>query len=567
MPQDELSVVFEGAAGQGIKAMADILAATLKDCGYFVSVSHEYMSRIRGGSNTAQIRITDKPRTAYTRRTDIYIGLSAEALRRYHERSGTGSVAYIEHDAPSDGVPGKIVTTPFSEMAAECGSNRYRNTVGGGIVLGMLALPLKPFITHLEAAFARSGTDAMKGNARAAALGYGWGEAHQDGGMPFSPPVDTDLAVEHLLLTGTQALGIGAVAAGCNFLSSYPMSPATGLMTFLAAHAEAFGIVVDQAEDEIAALNACVGASFAGARALASTSGGGFDLMQEGLSLAAMTETPVVIHVAQRPGPATGLPTRTEQGDLSLVLHGGHGEFPRIVLAPGSISELVTAMQQAFSSSSRYQVPVIILTDQHLLDLATTIPRSVIRRIGSYPSIIQTACGYRRYAFTADGISPRGVPGYGEGIVRADSDEHDESGLITESFEMRRRMMEKRLKRRTAMAKAALPPSAFGDPESAHTLFLAWGSTRSLLEEALEKTGGEGCAGLHFSQVYPLPPDVYRLLQGRRLAVIENNATGQFADLLTREAGVVVSHRILKSSGEPFAVEDICEALREISNA
>lgn len=567
MQQDELSIVIEGAAGQGIRTMALILAATVKDAGYHVSLSHQYMSRVRGGSNTAHLRITDTPRTAFVRSTDLFIGLSPLASTRLGQLGGEGTVAFIDEDEESFTMAGTVLATPFSLLAAEAGGERYRIAVAGGMLIGWLDLPLKPFIQRLEGAFAGKGTEAITANARAAALGYGWGGVRKAGGMPFAPPHEPDNGAERLLLSGTEALGIGAVAAGCNFLSSYPMSPSTGLMTFLASNAEAFGIVVDQAEDETAAVNAAVGASYAGARALVTTSGGGFDLMQEGLSLAAMTETPVVIHIGQRPGPATGLPTRTEQGDLSLSVHAGHGEFPRIVLAPGSLGELVLAGQHAFSLACRYQVPVIILTDQHLLDLSTTLSRPEIHRIGVHPSMVETRCSYRRYAPTADGISPRGVPGYGEGIVRADSDEHDEEGLITESFETRGRMVEKRMKRLLLLANAALPPTRLGRPEDARLLLLGWGSTLGLLAEALERIDDPEVAGLHFSQVWPLRPSVFPLLRGKRIVIIENNATGQFADLVAGEAGVPVSHRILKATGEPFVLEDVVDALREIADA
>jgi 2-oxoglutarate ferredoxin oxidoreductase subunit alpha len=342
------------------------------------------------------------------------------------------------------------------------------------------------------------------------------------------------------------------------------MSPGTGLLTYLAQHSKEFGVVVDQAEDEIAAVNQGIGAWYAGARAIVTTSGGGFSLMTEGVSLSGMIETPVVIHIGQRPGPATGLPTRTEQADLNLALYAGHGEFPRAIFAPGSPEEAYLCMQQAFEMADRFQVPVMVLTDQYLLDSITTVALQELVNVRWKNHVVKTTRDYQRYAMTKDGVSPRGIPGYGTGLVGVDSDEHDADGHITESHVVRLEQHEKRLRKLDCLLEETLPPVVRGNIKKAKTVVVTWGSNLGPVEEALEILGNKMFAQVHFSQVYPLSPVGKKLLEKKQVVVVENNATGQFAHLLEREYGVNIDKRILQYDGNPFAVEDLVNRLRKI---
>jgi len=559
--------VFEGAAGQGVQTITAALLPILKNSGYHIFSCTEYMSRIRGGSNTTEIRITEKLRRAYIKSIDLLFALSPHAFEHLQERIDDKTLIFAEKERYGDDWDDRCIDTPLTRFAVEAGGQVYSNTVAAGAVLGILGIPLDRFDGYLRGQFAGKGAQAVENNIKAATLGYDFGHRLPVALSLTIPAPAFDDGQGRLLLDGTSAMGIGAIAAGCNFICSYPMSPGTGVLTFLAERSKTFGIVVDQAEDEIAAINAGLGASYAGARAVVTTSGGGFDLMQEGISLAGMIETPIVVHIGQRPGPATGLPTRMEQGDLDLALYAGHGAFARAIFSPGSLEEMVESMQLAFDIAQRFQIPVIILTDQYLLDAVSTIEAGAEKRLPVPISIVQTDENYRRYVFTDDGISPRGVPGFGNGVVRVDSDEHDESGLITESFEIRRRMVEKRLKRLHSLSEEALPPTVIGRLEVAETIVVCWGSTRGVVEEALDILGDNRFAGVHFSQVFPLNrATIVGLLGNRTIIVIENNVRGQFADLLTRETGLDVSHRILKATGEPFPVEEVVEALREQIN-
>jgi 2-oxoglutarate ferredoxin oxidoreductase subunit alpha len=339
------------------------------------------------------------------------------------------------------------------------------------------------------------------------------------------------------------------------------MSPSTNVLTFLAQYKNELGIVVEQAEDEIAAVNMALGAWYAGGRALVTTSGGGFALMTEGISLSGMLETPVVVHVGQRPGPATGLPTRTEQADLDLVLYAGHGEFPRAVFAPGTLATAVEAMQRAFTVADKYQIPAFVLTDQYFLDSCASMPPVDISKYSVQKHVVKTGKDYKRYALTTNGISPRGIPGFGEGIVCLDSDEHTEDGYITEDLDLRTRMVDKRLGKVDYDADDIMPPRFVG-PDSLTNLVVCWGSNYYAVREALIRLGWPDTAMLHITQVHPLHPMVdVALIKAKKVIVVENNATGQLARLLKVSLGYTTHEKILKYNGMPFSVEELVEKI------
>jgi 2-oxoglutarate ferredoxin oxidoreductase subunit alpha len=359
---------------------------------------------------------------------------------------------------------------------------------------------------------------------------------------------------------------MGSIAAGLNFISSYPMSPSTGVLVFLSQKAEDFGIVIDQAEDEIAAVNKGIGAWYAGARAMITTSGGGFALMTEGLSLSGILETPMIFHIAQRPGPGTGLPTRTGQEDLQFVLNSGHGEFARAVFAPGNAEEGFYLTQHAFNLADKYQIPVFILTDQFYLDSHYIIPDLALSNIKNEKQIVKTDANYKRYLLTESGISPRGIPGYGSGLVNVDSDEHDEEGHITEDVHyLRPKMVEKRLfKKLKLLKKETIKPELIG-PTDYSILLVGWGSTYSAIKEALELSDRKDVAFLHFKQVFPLSDDTAEYLKkAKKLIVVENNATAQFGKVLSLELGIRPNDQFLKYNGMPFSVEEIKEFIAKL---
>ena len=567
----DFSIVVSGAAGQGIETVANLLASILKRSGYNVFVTREFMSRIRGGINSVQLRVSSKRVAAYTRRTDIAIPLKEGALRHLvkYSRIDKNTVVIGEKsilDEGSDIKSDHLIEVSLSEKAKEMGGIILLNTVSAGVVAAFFEVTEKIVEEHLSELFGSKGKEIVEKNLNAYRAGHKIGEDIKTR-LSIEPGVTiSDEVKEHLLLTGADAIGLGAIAGGCNFMASYPMSPSTGVLTFLSQHAKEFGLVIDQTEDEISAMNKSIGAWYAGARAMVTTSGGGFALMTEGVSLAGMHESPMVIHLAQRPAPATGLPTRTGQEDLNHVLYASHGEFPRIILTPSGLEDGFYLTQKAFNLADKFQVPVFILTDQFLMDSSYNIPPVDLTKEKVEKRIVKTQKDYKRYTLTENGISPRGIPGFGEGLVIADSDEHDENGHITEDLHLRVKMVNKRIRKKLDTIKAAaIAPELFG-PRDYRVLVLAWGTNKHVLMEAIESLKRDDVAMLHFNQVYPISDTASSYLEkADEIAIIENNATGQFANLILRDIGYRIdeSKKLLKYNGLPFAVEEVRAFLEE----
>lgn len=549
------TVIIAGEAGQGIQTIEYLLSKIFKSEGFHIFASKEYMSRIRGGSNSTAIRLASEPVAAYAERIDLLVALDRDVLTHLKERISKQTLIIGEAQTLGEAFP--VLDIPLTSIAAAVGNKLYANSVACGAVAGILNLAFESVARELTVYFGSKAQTIIEQNIEAAHQGYQAArQLNLPGEFRFELVKNPD-AAGSLILNGSEALALGAIAGGCNFIGSYPMSPGTGVLIYLSKFAAEFGIVAEQAEDEIAAINMGIGAWYAGARAMVTTSGGGFALMTEGVSLAGMIESPMVIHIAQRPGPGTGLPTRTEQGDLDLARYAGHGEFPRLILAPATIKDAFYLTAQAFELADRYQVPAFILTDQFLVDAFMSLPDLPLSNVTLRPQFIKTTADYQRYRFTDDGLSPRGIPGYGEGLVGVDSDEHDEAGHITEDLELRIKMTDKRLQKKELLQKAALPPTFAGDADY-HTLVVGWGTTYSVITEALAQLGHSGVAQLHFQQVYPLSSMALDyLIKARHLVVIENNATGQFESLLRREADIRATHTLLKYNGMPFSVEEL----------
>jgi len=402
-------------------------------------------------------------------------------------------------------------------------------------------------------------------NRRALAAAVQWAAEHVTSSLKLptiaNPP-------QCLMMNGNEAIALGALSAGLKFCAFYPMTPSTSISLNLAAQANRMGLIVEQAEDEIAAVNMAIGASFAGAPSMVATSGGGFALMVEGVSLAAMTETPLVIVVAQRPGPATGLPTRTEQADLELVLHAGHGEFPRAIFAPGTVEECFHLARRALELAERYQGPVFLLTDQFLADSYRAVapsdmesgPRIAVslsaKEIESLP--------YKRFTITESGVSPRLLPGTSEHLVVVDSDEHTEDGHITEDLSVRTLMVEKRLRKGKSISSEVIPPEIQGEEEP-DVLLVSWGSSKGAVQEAASilRSNGEKVATLHFSQVWPLVPEQFmeHLEKAQEVVSVEGNAFSQLARLMRRETGFHIKKKVLRYDGLPMTPELIFQEL------
>ena len=551
----------------GIQTVEIFLTRILKLAGYNVFATKEYMSRVRGGANSTEIRVSSKPVRAPVERIDILIPLNKGAVEHVGKRISSETIVPAEKENVQEYLRGgqcRFFNVPFTKMAAEIGGAVYSNIIAVGVIAGLFGMNLQTVIDYIKRYFSAKSADIVRNNIKAAEAGFKAGIDLSD-----SAEIKINIAREtkvknEILLNGAEAVGLGAIAGGCNFISAYPMSPSTPVLVFLAQNSRDFGIIAEQAEDEIAAMNMAIGAWYAGGRAIVSTSGGGFALMVEGLSLAGMLESPLVVHLAQRPGPATGLPTRTEQGDIELALYAGHGEFPRVIFAPGSLEDAFYLTQRAFNIADRYQIPVFVLTDQYLIDSCYNAASFDLSGVKVEKHIVKTNRDYKRYELTESGVSPRGIPGYGEGMVIVDSDEHDAEGHITEDLELRTKMVDKRLRKLNFLKSEVIRPEIWPN-ENYKKLVVCWGSTYYPVREAIERLEWNDISLLHYKQVYPLHPETADFLKkAEKVVIVENNATSQFGKLIRLYAGIDIDRKILKYNGISFAVEEIADGLKRL---
>jgi 2-oxoglutarate ferredoxin oxidoreductase subunit alpha len=571
----DLSIRIGGEAGQGMKVISGLLGKVFIRSGLWVFNHQDIMSRIRGGHNFSQIRISDSPVRGPSSSVDILVCLDKNTLDLYQDQMD-GFIIYDQgkvKDKPPSGE--KYFPIPLEGMAKDIGGNsRMANSVASGAILSLLDIPLDPLLNLLEDVFSGKGDKIVKANKDCARGGYDFVQKNFKP-RPFCKIKAEKSQKKMMLVTGSEAMGLGALASDIRFYSAYPMSPATPIMEYLASKQEECGLVVEQAEDEISAVNMVMGAFFCGARAMVATSGGGLALMVEGISLSGMTETPLVIVDCQRPAPATGLPTRTEQADLLFIAHCAHGEFPRAILAPGTPEEAFLLVNKAFYLAEKYQTPVFILGDQYFNDSSWTVEKFDLEDVNREKQSIATEeflkklspYEYRRYEITDSGISPRILPGTPQQVLYADSDEHTVEGHITESAEVRTSMVEKRLRKLSGLRQEMSLPKIYPD-DKAEVYVVSWGSTFGIMEEAVHilREKGENIGYIHFSEVYPLRKEVIpdEILDGAQLIGVENNAAGQLAKLLRMESGVEIGDKILRYDGRPFTPQELASEIENI---
>jgi 2-oxoglutarate ferredoxin oxidoreductase subunit alpha len=473
--------------------------------------------------------------------------------------------------------PVKCIAVPLTELVTKfSGEPVMRNTVAIGASIALLGAPFANFETVIGDQFKKKGADVIKHNVDIARAGFDY--VKQTYAAETSMNLPQIVKKEDLLIVNaSEAIGIGAVRAGLKFAAIYPMTPINALITFLADHAKSANIVYKQPEDEIAGINMAIGASLGGVRSMVATSGGGFALMVEGLSWAGMIEAPLVIDLGMRPGPSTGMPTWSEQGELQFAIHAGHGEFPRIILAPADAADAYTLTVEAFNLADRYQVPVFLLTDKYINESQWCVPKSVMsadvvvdRGKLAREAELPKDGSFKRYDLSSpDGVSLRSVPGQKGGFYYANSYEHDEVGHVTEKSEVRVAMVQKRLKKFEAMKKDIKVPSVYGDPDAdAEITFVTWGSTRGPVLEAMKllKAVGKKTRLVHFSWLYPFPADaVMQLLSPATRSIdVEQNATGQLASLIREHTGILMKEKLLKYDGRVWYPEEIVEKVAAI---
>lgn len=550
------NILIGGSAGQGMDTVSDFLEKAFKKKGVYIFSNKDYMSRVRGGHNFTQIRFGTEPLYSHKQDLDLILALDENTVLFHKDRLKKDGIIILDESINVE--DNRIVKLPLKKTANNLGLPRAFTSVAAGTIL-------KYFSLHheVESLFGKKLSEDIKNkNIEAIKLGYTLIDSKYS-------LEKTDLS-NHLLINGNDAIALGAIAGGLNFYSAYPMTPATSIMTYLSKKQVEVGIVVDQAEDEISAINFAIGASYAGARAMTGTSGGGFSLMVEALGLAGITETPLVVVDSQRPGPATGLPTRTEQSDLSFLLTASHGEFPRIVLSVRNAEDAFYKTAKALNLADKYQTLVLILTDQYLADSNVIIPRYdlskvTIDRYISNGDYLSTNEEYKRYKVTESGISPRLIPGNSKNqVVIVDSDEHTDEGHITESSAVRVAQMDKRFRKLSSIKEDLEEPEYFGE-EDIDILLLGWGSTYGALKDAVNiltnlnvKVGA-----LSFGDIYPLPTENLNKYskKAEKIINVEQNFTGQLGKLITQETGILMTDSILKYDGSQITGNEVANKI------
>jgi len=570
------AVGIGGAAGQGVATPGDIFAKIFSRRGLHLNAYNAYQSIIRGGHTFLTIRTGPEKVTNMGDRVDLLIPLNQDAMDRHLRLLTAGAACVYNADTIKPGVPAEgveLCSLPVSKLADITRNKVAQNTLALGAALSMIGIGFQALEEVITEQFKKKGDAVVSENVGIARAGYDYANANF---RPFAWPLPMT-ENRYAVLSGNIAMAMGGAAAGVKFYCAYPMSPSTGVLHWMAAHARKAGMMVRQVEDEIGVVNMAIGAAHAGVRSMCATSGGGFALMSEGLGLSAMMETPVVVIDCQRAGPSTGVPTKTEQGDLWQMLGAAFGDYPRVIACPLDIGDSFKIIAEIFNISDRFQCPGIVLSDLLLsegrlsvdpkeLDFAPAIDRG---ELITTPEANANG-GYKRYKITTSGISPRAIPGVAGHTHTAASDEHDENGvLISDEFTnpaKRRAMMEKRM-RKVSGIEAAVPPPELWGPKNAEVTLIGWGSTKGVIEEACEILTEQGIPAnqLQIRWLVPLHGEAILdiLKDARHTIIVENNYSGQFARYLRSETSFAPDGHIRKYDGEPFMPHHIVNAVKE----
>lgn len=576
---NEVTVGIGGAAGDGIDKSADTLAKSASRSGLHAYGFNSYQSVIRGGHIWLKLRVGEEKVYSQGDHLNALIALNQDSIERHAAEVEPGGAVLFNADKLRVNIPVQdnvmTVPLPIAQLMKPFGAVPpvMQNTVALGALLFLLGMEFDITATVLADTFAHKGKGIIDQNVGVLKAGYEHAREHF---VPLGYQWKFSRK-RRPFLTGNEAFSIGAVAAGCRFYSAYPMTPASGILTWMAEHSERCGIVVKQMEDELAVANVAIGAGFAGVRAMCATSGGGFALMTEAIGLAGMIEAPVVFIEVQRGGPSTGIPTKTEQADLNQVYGASQGDFPRIIIAPKDTRDCFDSAVEAFNLAEKYQLPVILVSDLQLSEHPETVEPEHM------PAVVPIDRGelvtewtgekgeYKRFAFTPSGVSPRALPGTANTLHVVASDEHDEHGiLISDVFcnaAVRRKIAEKRMKKMD-LALKDLPAPQIEGPADAEVTLIGWGATEGVIREAVQQLNASGVRTnqLHFKYLLPFhAKEATEILKNcKRTIGIEANSTGQFARLLRAETGHAVGDQILKYDGEPFEPGTIANQVRGI---
>jgi 2-oxoglutarate ferredoxin oxidoreductase subunit alpha len=571
---NDIEIMFGGQAGDGGLTTGDLIAGVLKRMGLEVYTYKDFPSRIRGGHTNYVIRAGEHANYGMADYVDALVAFDLEAVEAHIAEMRPGG--FVIFDSSSERVPAEMrredVTwydVPLARIAKEeIGLALVRNTIALGVLATLIQMSRETVTADIAAVYKRKGEKAIDLNLLAVEAGEAYVNRYF-AEWPCGYRVQKREDGDRLLMMGNDAIGLGALAAGCRFMAGYPITPATDVLEFMAKQLPSFGGLTVQAEDELAAINMVLGAAFSGVRSMTATSGPGQALMTEAIGLAGVLEIPVVIIEAARAGPSTGMPTKTEQSNLNHLIFSGHGEIPRVVLVPGTVEDGFYITVSAFNLAERYQCPVFVLTEQALCQSKATLPRldfeSVRVERGKLVTEPVIADEYRRFAFSADGVSPRVVPGVEGGMHLAAGSEHNEAGVINENATNRARMMEKRMHKLEAMRPELPKAIVHGDPRAEIAIF-GYGSNRGPIVEAQDRLAADGVATrfFEFRTLWPFPEEEVRAFveSAEHVFVVENNYTGQLERLIRYVVGPLERmHAVLKYDGRPFRPHEIVEPI------
>lgn len=595
MSERKINLLIGGPAGAGVEKAGRTLTLAFVRSGYHVFANVEHESRIRGGNNFLRLRVEEKQVNCHEEDVDIMIALDLQTiLEHFDEMRGAGGcgcggcgcdqngkgVVIFDNETISlpegfDDRGVKMLGVPLKRLAIEKLNNPLmENVIALGAVTRLIDLDISVLKNVLKKTFEKKSAEVVKLNQEAAQIGFDIVPENFVKDFPVKMPAKKGNS--NMFLMGNDAVCLGAIKAGCKYVGAYPMTPASSILHFMAAWAKEYGIVVKHTEDEIAAVCSVIGAGFAGARAMTATSGGGFALMTEGIGLAGMNEVPIVVVNVMRPGPATGQPTRTDQGDLRQIMHAAQGDPLKIVLLPGDINECFLFAFEAFNLAEKYQIPVIIGYDKYLGESYFTIPpfEDEDLRIDRGKLLTEKELSkigdYKRYLRTEDGISPRAIPGMKGGIHRATSDEHNEYGDIFEDNENRKLMVEKRMKKVNGSLRDTFAPELIGE-KNAEVTFVTWGSCKGVCLDAVSFLALRGAKAnvLQIKTAIPFHKnEVSEILKKcKRPILVEHNFSGQMGGVIAENTGIVIDEKILRYDGRPMTAKYIVKALQKLITA
>lgn len=566
MARNKISVRIGGPAGYGIMNSGLMLSKMCARMGLHVFDYIEYPSLIRGGHNTYLVRAEDEEIYSQIKTVDILIALDEPTLTIHaHELRDDSIIIYDEKAIKPENTKlgsGLRCPMPVHKIVEEAhGPEIMRNTVALGAALGLMNCDFSIFEEIIKETFGKKKKEIVDANVTAAKKGYEYARAHYSHHAHFE--LGKVSKEKRLVLTGNEAIALGAVAGGLKFYAAYPMTPSSSILHTLAGWQEKYKILVKHAEDEISVANMTLGAGFAGCRAMCATSGGGFALMNETISLAGITESPLVVVEAMRGGPGTGLPTWTEQSDLRFIMHAGHGEFPKIVLAPGDVDQAYHFAAEALNYAEEYQCPVIIIMDKYLSESHMTHAPFKNVEIRRGKLLRKAPEHYLRYENVEDGISPRTIPGTPNGFFLANSDEHDYWGYSNEEIEMRNIQMGKRMRK---LDNFHVPGPVIEGDENADITLVSWGSTRCPIRQAMAwlRKDGYKVQYIQFTHILPFPKEAKAILEkAKKLLMLENNHNGQMAGVIREHTGIEITNHMRRWDGRPFYPEDIYARVQE----